>query len=66
MNLSLILAIEFPKKKIMQALRIKKLKYDRSFQHTNYLFNQHSSFVLIKQIRKNKGLEAVIDFLVKL
>ena len=39
MNFSLILAIEFPKKKIMEVLRIENLKYDKNFQLTHCFFN---------------------------
>ena len=38
MNFCLILAIEFPKKKIMEVLRIENLKYDKNFQLTHCFF----------------------------
>ena len=39
MNFSLILAIEFPKKKAMEVLRIENLNYDKHFQLTHCFFN---------------------------
>ena len=39
MNFSLILAIEFPKKKNMEVLRIENLKHDKNFQLTHCFFN---------------------------
>ena len=40
MNFSLILAIQFTKKKkIMEVLRIENLKYGKNFQLTHCLFN---------------------------
>ena len=59
MNFSLILAMEFPKKKIMEVSRIENLKYDRNFQLTAYLINT-LLFVCNKQTSENRSLEAAI------
>ena len=39
MDFSLILAIEFRKKKIMEVLRIENLNYEKNFQLTHCVFN---------------------------
>ena len=50
-----ILAIEFTKKKNMEVLRIKNLKYDRNFQLTNCFFLISTLlFVRIKQMSKTE------------
>ena len=59
MNFSLILAMEFPKKKIMEVSRIENLKYDRNFQPTAYLINT-LLFVCNKQTSENRSSEAAI------
>ena len=59
MNFSLILAMEFPKKKIMEVSRIENLKYDRNFQLTAYLINT-LLFVCNKQTSENRSSEAAI------
>ena len=59
MNFSLILAMEFPKKKIMEVSRIENLKYDRNFQLTAYLINT-LLFVRNKQTSENRSAEAAI------
>ena len=60
MNFSLILAMEFPKKKkIMEVPRIENLKYDRNFQLTAYLINT-LLFVRNKQTSENRSAEAAI------
>ena len=63
MNFSLILAMEFPKKKIMEVSRIENLKYDRNFQLTAYLINT-LPFVRNKQISENRSAEAAIKIVV--
>ena len=59
MNFSLILAMEFPKKKNMEVTRIENLKYDRNFQLTAYLINT-LLFVRNKQTSENRSAEAAI------
>ena len=59
MNLSLILAIEFPKKKIMEVSRIENVKCNRNFQFTAYLINT-LLFVRNKQTSENRSAEAAI------
>ena len=52
MNLSLILAMEFPKKKkIVEVPRIKNVKYDRDFQLTTYFINTLFLFIINKQVK---------------
>ena len=52
MNFSLILAIEFPKKKIMEVLRIENLKYDKNFQFTHCFLTNTPLFAFIEQKSK--------------
>ena len=59
MNLSLILAIEIQKKKIMEVSRIENVKYNRNFQFTAYLINT-LLFVRNKQTSENRSAEAAI------
>ena len=59
MNFSLILAMEFPKKKNMEVPRIENLKHDRNVQLTAYLINT-LFFVCNKQTGESRGAEAVI------
>ena len=59
MNFSLILAMEFPKKKNMEVPRIENLKYDRNFQLTAYLIN-NLLVVRNKQTSENRSAEVVI------
>ena len=54
MNFSLILAIEFPKKKIMEVLRIENLKYDKNFQLTHCFLINTPPFVCIEQKSKTE------------
>ena len=60
MNFSLVLAMEFPQKKIMEIPRIENLKYDRNFQLTTYLINL-LLFVRNKQTSENRSVEAAIQ-----
>ena len=60
MNFSLVLAMEFPQKKIVEVPRIENLKYDRNFQLTTYLINT-LLFVRNKQASENRSAEAAIQ-----
>ena len=60
MNFSLVLAMKFPQKKIMEIPRIENLKYDRNFQLTTYLINL-LLFVRNKQTSENRSVEAAIQ-----
>ena len=60
MNLSLILAIEFPKKKIMEVSRIENVKYNSNFQFTAYLINT-LLFVRNKQTSENRSAETATE-----
>ena len=60
MNFSLVLAMEFPQKKIMEIPRIENLKYGRNFQLTTYLINL-LLFVRNKQTSENRSVEAAIQ-----
>ena len=58
MNFSLILAIDFSKKKkFMEVLRIENLKYDKHFQLTHCFFKLilFFLFVLSKRVRQKSG-----------
>ena len=59
MNFSLILAMEFPKKKNYGSSESSKLKNDRNFQLTAHLINT-LLFVRNKQTSENRSAEAVI------
>ena len=59
MSFSLILAMEFPKKKNMEVTRIENLKYERNFQLTAYLINT-LLFVCNKQTGESRSAEAAI------
>ena len=52
MNFLLILTIKFPKKKIMEVLRIENLKYDKNFQLTHCFLINTLLFVHIEQKSK--------------
>ena len=54
MNFSLILAIEFAKKKNMEVLRIENLKYGKNFQLTHYFLINTVLFVCIEQKSKRE------------
>ena len=55
MNFSLLLTIEFPKKKNMDVLRIENLKYDKNFQLTHCFLIDTLFFVCIEQKRKTEA-----------
>ena len=59
MNFSLILAMEFSKKKNMEVPRIENLKYDKNYQLTPYLINT-LLFVRNKQTGENRSPETAI------
>ena len=61
MNFSLILTIEFPKKKIMEVLRINNLNMTDIFNMLIFYLINTLLLVPIKQTSKNRSLEAAIQ-----